>query len=201
MKLLCALLLLFSTVSVAAEKKPAKIMKEEQGNFTNYSIDSAGASYQNIGCIPISKAQNTFTPADLLKGAEVCILQDNYNDGVQLVSLANLYANFDSERVTDESPKEAGYALYVEFFSKLLKIRNFEAKFDKARKSISKDSKASKTYCDHIKKIGYPKYYPNYMILYGINAFLGDPHKNALVKNFHAENVWNKAIADLRDCR
>ena len=204
MKFVCALLLLFSTVSVAQTTKPPKIIteKEKCGNVTvtNYRIEGARASYQNIGCISIGKVKNTFTPPDLLKGAEACIAQGNYNDAIKLILLANIYYNFDAQRVTDESAKDAGSLLYSEFLSKFSEMHNVRDKMTKAAESIVNDSQALKTCCDQIKSVGYPRYYPNYMILHGMRAFRGDPHKDALVKDFDAQTVWNKSIEATTRC-
>jgi hypothetical protein len=196
MKFVSALLLLFSTVAVAESTKHPKIITEKQkfGNVTvnNYRIEGACASNQNIGCISIGKVKNTFTPPDLLKGAEACIAQGNYNGAVKLIVVANVYSNFDAQRVTDESAKDAGNMAGSEFFSKFATSHDFLAELK--RESRINNPKAFKTCCDQIKKIGYPKYYPAYMILHGMRAFRGDPHKDALVKDFDAEAAWNKAM-------
>lgn len=203
MKLLCALLLLLTTVAGAEEAKPPKIITEQRGNVTNYRIEGARAPSQDIGCIPIVKAKNTFTPPDLFKGAEACITQDNYHDAARLLLLAYVYSDFDFHRVTDESAKEAGYISYLEFIShisKFLNLDKFHSKMNKELKYIFKKSKELKKYCTQIQEIGYPRYYPNYMILHGLKAFYTDPHQDALVKDFDAQTAWHESMRIVVDC-
>jgi len=179
-----------STQKFAAVPNSPKIVVEQNGKFTNVIAEGNLASYQTVGCIPLSEAKNTFTPADIHKGLEQCIKQGNYDYAASLYLLALVYGIFDAERITDKTAGQAILVLNSNTFSSVPEDK--KNKVDEAVKHIAKDNKLRVTLCGEINKIGPPDYYPSYMILHGVRAFTGNPHDGALVKDFDTPGVWKK---------
>ena len=104
--------------------------------------------------------------------------------------LGNMYGLFDAARVADETAAQGIIVLQMEAFSNIDK-----QKIDKINETLSVDLKkggsARTKLCSDIRSLGYPAYYPSYMILHGIKAFHGNPHENAIKKDFDAEKTWN----------
>ena len=153
-----------------------------------------------IGCIPLAEAKNTFTPPDLYKGVEACVAQDNYNLAVRLFVLAGMYSWFDADRITDESAAQARTILITNTFAAMPEGK--KAKFSEALDPLTKnpDPALVEKLCDEVEKVGAPNYYPSYMILHGIKAFTGNPHKEALIKDFGAATAWKSLQSEYLHC-
>lgn len=63
-------------------------------------------------------------------------------------------------------------------------------RFGNAIHAVHSDSKALALLCRQVRRIGYPAYYPEYMVMHGMRAFLGDPHENALDAYFDSDATW-----------
>lgn len=53
--------------------------------------------------------------------------------------------------------------------------------------------------CQAIRKIGFPKYYPKYMIQHGIQAFK-EKEGNGLIEKFDSQESWNLALKEYLHC-
>ena len=188
MRSLFFLLSLIPIIAVAQTLDPPKIITETNGRLTNIRAEGSLASTQTVGCIPVTDAKNTFTPADLYKGVVDCISQDKYDLGAGLFALAGIYGRFDAERVSDKTAGQAKTVLIMNTFAnesqeKKLRLNDVFTHLTKTPELLGK-------LCVDIQKVGMPNYYPSYMILHGIKAFTGNPHEGALLKDFDAPNVW-----------
>ena len=54
--------------------------------------------------------------------------------------------------------------------------------------------------CAMMKTLGAPNYYPKYMILHGMNAFLGI-EGDGLKPNFDADREWGKILRNNLSCK
>ncbi|NTW34324.1 MAG: hypothetical protein HGB12_17180 [Bacteroidetes bacterium] len=157
---------------------------------TNYEKDGGLNSNNVVVCSNLNELKNSYTPADIFNGVELCINQKEYEKGVKMLILALSYGSFDSERVKD---KTAGQAI------SMLKYNHIESKFDENRISdfdavfmnLMNDTEKTKVICQEIEKIGMPNYYPSYMIEHGVEAFSKDfDPKDGLLQNFNSDEVW-----------
>jgi len=185
------------SVTPRGASKP-NIIEEKHGNVTNYTVEGSLAATNPVGCIPIANAKNDLTPADLYQGVLQCINENKFEMATELFALAGIYARFDAERVTDQSAGQAGEALITNAFSTLPKSKKsqFIAVFDR----ISKSQKSLGSLCANIRKIGAPDYYPKYMILHGMKAFLGDPYEGALSDAFDPAATWRRLQSKYLHC-
>ena len=198
MRPLFLVLALFSTTALAQDNAPLSIVTEQAGGFTNYRAEGSLASTQTVGCIPLAAAKNTFTPADLYRGVAACIAQENYEFATGLFALAGIYGRFDAKRVADKSAGQARVVLIMNTFATVAqdKKTKFAEAFDQARMNPAVLGKL----CGEVRKIGMPNYYPNYMILHGIEAFTGNPHEGALLPDFDSTKVWADLQTDHLRC-
>lgn len=192
------LLLFIPTFALAQTLPPPKILKEQSGNVTNYYAEGNLASIQAVGCIPLKEAKNTFTPPDLYKGFEECLAKDNYDLAVGLFALAGIYSSFDAERITDETAGQGGTVLIMNTFATVGEEK--KSKFSGTLNRVATNPEALGKLCGEVQKIGAPNYYPSYMILHGVKAFMGNPHEGALVQGFDAPGVWKKLQSEYLHC-
>jgi hypothetical protein len=158
------------------------------GPITNVTAAGNLAATKPISCRSLGGLDNTFTPADLYPGVKDCVDQDRYAEATDLAALAGIYGAFDASRVTDES---AGQASKVLIMTTLGSVADSKRKlFQNAVLGMHSDPKALSRLCGRIRKIGFPRYYPKYMIMHGIRAFTGDPNKDALKSQFDPKATW-----------
>lgn len=198
MKQLLTLLLLFSTIAAADQLPPPKIIKEQQGRITNLRVEGSLQSTQDIGCIPITEAKNTYTPADMYKGVKACIDQDNFDFAVDLFALAGAYAKFDADRIVDKTAGQAKTALIMNTFSTVPEGK--KSKFLETQKLIANNPESLKKICIATQKVGMPSYYPSYMILHGARAFIENPHNGALIEGFDSTATWERILSEYLHC-
>lgn len=197
------LLLLFShlillTPAMAQAQEPPRIIKEQSGNITNYRTQGNLEPTRSINCLPITKIQNTFTPPDIYQGVTKCLSEENYEFAVKLFMLAGIYSRFDAERVTDKSARQARTVLIMNTLS--TQPEDKKSKFSAAADRMTKTPEILSGLCKDVMHVGMPNYYPNYMILHGMNAFLSNPNQDALVKNFDSSGTWKKLQSTYLHC-
>jgi len=186
------------TSGLAQSAAPPKIITDRYGRSENKRVEGSLAPTRIIGCIPLSKVQNTYTPPDLYRGLVACISQDNYDFAVRLSALAGIYASFDAERVADKSAGQAKKVLVMNTFEGIPQEK--KTKYIELLTQSAKDPKLLGELCREIRKIGMPDYYPSYMILHGIKAFEGNPHDGALLKDFDSQKVWTNLLTKFLHC-
>ena len=198
MKRLIFLLLTFQSLAVAQAVDKPKILIDTNGNFTNIHVEGSLASTQNIGCIRLSESKNTFSPPDLYKGVSECVSQDKYDLAARLFALAGIYGAFDAERVSDKTAGQAKSILILNTMSNYSSDQ--KSKFQEAINNISKNEENLRELCGEVRAVGMPNYYPNYMILHGINALTGNSNGEALIKDFDAPKTWNSLQIKYLNC-
>jgi ankyrin repeat protein len=160
----------------------------QTGPITNVTAAGNLAATKPISCRSLDGLDNTHTPADLFPAVKDCVDHDRYAEATDLAALAGIYGAFDASRVTDES---AGQATKVLIMTTLGSVADSRRKlFEDAVRGVNSDPKALGRLCERIRKIGFPSYYPRYMVMHGIRAFTGDPNKDALKPQFDPKATW-----------
>lgn len=200
MKSLLFLLPLVSTGVLAQTLDPPKIITQQSSHVTKHWAEGSLEATQTVGCIPLVEARNTFTPPDLYQGVEACVAQDNYDLAVRLFVLAGIYSWFDADRITDKTAAQARTILIANTFATMPQGK--KAKFSKALDRLTKtpDPALVEKLCDDVEKVGAPTYYPSYMILHGIRTFTGNPHEEALIKDFDVSRAWKNLQSEYLHC-
>lgn len=175
------------------------IVVEKKGNITNARVVGNLASKQDIGCISIEKAKNSFTPADLYKGVATCLAQEKFEEASALFLLAGLYSHYDAARITDKTAGQAGSVLVMNTFSNI--PTDIKAKFGTAVEKYTKDPTSIQRICEQVAVIGPPDYYPEYMIRHGMKAFTGSPHEGAIASDFDKTSTWTQLQTKYLRCK
>jgi hypothetical protein len=175
-----------------------RVTTTQNGKVTEVTVAGQLAAKHPVGCVPLAQVDNTRTPPDLYVGVTACIQQDNYRAAVALFALAGMESHFDAERVLDKSAGQAGQVLIMGTFNGLSDEKR--AKFAKTVSEFAADTAALAQTCSSIRKMGYPTYYPEYMVLHGIHAFTAQPGDPTLVATFDAAATWNSMLTTYLNC-
>jgi hypothetical protein len=179
--------------------EPSRIVVEQKGKVTNLGLVGQLAAKQPLTCVSLDLAGKDRTPPDLYQGVSACVQQEDYRTAVALFALAGMESRFDAQRVLDKTAGQAGQALVIDTFNAFPVDRR--AKFQAAVKAVAADPEVLSRTCAAIRKIGYPTYYPTYMVLHGIRAFTAKPDDPTLEANFDGATAWNSLLSSYLSCR
>jgi len=181
------------------KQESSRIVVEQKGKVTNLTVVGQLAANQPLTCVSIDGVGKDHTPPDLYHGVSACIQQEDYRTAVALFALAGLESRFDAERVLDKTAGQAGQVLIMDTFNGLPDDKR--AKFQAAVKAVAADPEVLSRTCAAIRKIGYPTYYPAYMVLHGIRAFTAKPDDPTMEPNFDGAAAWNSLLGTYLNCR
>jgi hypothetical protein len=154
---------------------------------------------QPMGCVELDQLDNTRTPPDLYLGLTACIQQDNYRAAVAIFALAGMDSHFDAARVVDKTAGQAGQILITATFDAMPTEKR--DKFAKTVAEVAADPPALARTCNRIRRMGFPTYYPGYMVLRGIHAFTAKPEDATLESTFDGAATWNTLLTTYLNCR
>ena len=174
------------------------VIATQNGGVTNMTIAGQLAAKHPVGCVGLSTLDNSRTPPDLYLGVSACIQKNDYPTAAALFALAGIENHFDAERVADKSAGQAGQVLIMTTFNTLPDDKRLE--FQKTVTDLNADPKGMAPICRAIEKIGFPTYYPEYMVLHGIRAFTAKPGDATLVADFNAPTTWNFLLTNYLSC-
>jgi hypothetical protein len=178
--------------------QPPSVTITQTGKVTNLTMAGQLAAKNPVSCVPLNDLDNSRTPPDLYLGVRACIEKSDYPTAAALFALAGIESHFDAERVADKSAGQAGQVLIMGTFNAVPEEKRQE--FQKTVVALNSDPKAMAPICLAIEKIGYPTYYPEYMVLHGINAFTAKPGDATLVADFNAPTTWAFLLTNYLSC-
>jgi len=179
--------------------EPSRVVVEQKGKATNLGMVDQLSAKQPLTCVSIDGVGKDQTPPDLYQGVSACIQQEDYRTAVALFALAGMQSRFDAQRVLDKTAGQAGQVLIMDTLNGLPGDRR--AKFQAAVRGVAADPEVLSRTCASIRKIGYPTYYPAYMVLHGIRAFTAKPDDPTLEANFDGPTAWNSLLSSYLNCR
>lgn len=181
--ILCAL----AHSAVAAEYSP-NVVVAQVGGISNHRVEGSLEAGVKLDCIALNAAKNTNTPPELYEGVKVCVAQKEFRKAADLFVLAGMYSRFDAQRVTDQTAGQARTVLIQQAFAEMA-VDDKEA-FLKWVDQMTADSEQNKQECQRFSSMDKPNYFPKYMVLHGMQAFLGDPYKDALDPALDTQEQW-----------
>ncbi len=164
--------------------------------ITVSNIEGNLGTKSNPKCITMSEAVTLLTPPDLALGILECYKSDDVQNALDMFWVMKVRAFFDAQRVNDESAGAAQGALQAQLFGTtgeefLIKMQNL----------LDKDKEVFfSRLCSTMKTLGPPDYYPEYMILHGMKAFLGI-EGDGLKPDFDADRQWGKILRNNLSCK
>ena len=179
-------LFLFGASQIIAQKT---ISIEANGNLE---------SPKPLLCVHLSQVTNENNPADILNGMRECIKLKDFKNAVRLFAIAGVYGKFDTYRVINKSAHQALLVLQQSIIMNLEESER-NSLFESLNKELEQGSDSLNEICQAINKIGFPKYFPKYMIQHGIQAFTGK-EGNGLNEKFDSQKSWNLALKEYLHC-
>ncbi len=158
------------------------------GQIKNYESEG------NLECTPgdlkeISEITNEDNPVSIFGLVKLKVEAGEYDDASIAFFVATVYSVFDTKRVKDKSAHQALA------FARMNTVQDFSVeqakKFQQSSNNLMKDQKKL---LNLLKKIGYPKYYPKYMIQHGMSAFTNKKDDDGLVENFDPSATWKELL-------
>ncbi|MFL6658412.1 MAG: hypothetical protein ACJ8GW_10100 [Massilia sp.] len=193
-------LVLFAAIQTATAQVPDRpqVMQEQRGNISNIHVEGSLAATRQLDCLALSDVTSAFTPADLHTGILRCIQQGQFDKEARLFLLSGVYAKFDAMRVADRSAQGGPKVLIMRTFAGL----SDEEKAQHVAATQQQISGAAlPALCADIAKIGPPTYFPRYLVLHGLNAYMSKtPLENALKPDFDAAATWEGLLASYLHC-
>jgi Domain of unknown function (DUF4124) len=171
----------------------------QRGNFTSLTPAGQLAAKQPLACVELDYLDNTRTPPDLYVGVSACIQQENYRAAVAIFALAGMDSHFDAARVIDKTAGQAGQILVTAAFDGMPAEKR--DKFAKTVTEVAADPPALARTCNRIRRMGFPTYYPGYMVVHGIHAFTAKPDDATLEPTFDSAATWNNLLSTYLNCR
>lgn len=174
------------------------------GQITNYEVPGNLEKTAELSCMELSSAKNSNTPADLFPAVADCIAQGQYHRAVSLFALAGAFGRFDMMRVSDRTAHQAVSVLRLNTFGDITENRRaaFFEIFMEVYQTEGSEEKAA--LCEGIRTIGYPSYYPTYMIQHGMSAvqsaLLGESEGSGLDREFDSRASWNETLSNYLHC-
>lgn len=168
------------------------------GQIVNYETKGNLQGSTPVECVEIGKVTSLSTPADIYSAVVKCIDAGEYERAVYLYALGGVYGRFDTLRVSDSTAHQAVQVLQINNFGRLTKEQN--ETFKKVLLANAETgSKQFTTLCSKIRRVGYPRYFPTYMIQHGMNAVLGSDNAG-INADFDPEKAWEEALTGYLHC-
>lgn len=171
----------------------------QRSKFSSLTPAGQFAAKGPMGCVELEQLDNSRTPPDLYVGVSACIQQENYRAAVAIFALAGMDSHFDASRVIDKTAGQAGQILVTATFDAMPAEKR--DKFAKTVAQVAADPPALARTCNRIRRMGFPTYYPGYMVVRGVHAFTANPDDPTLESNFDGTAAWNNLLSSYLNCR
>jgi hypothetical protein len=171
---------------------------DQGAQLTNHQSQGNLESTKVVMCRDLGTLESSMSPADLYPAVPECVRQRKYELAAQLYALAGTYARFDQLRVADRSAHQAKTVLEMNYLGGLAEQQR--ARFSAEIEAIASSAHRLTGLCQAIRKVGYPRYFPSYMVQHGMGAFTGQTTPDGLVVGFDPEKAWNEALSSNVHC-
>lgn len=153
-------------------------------------------------CTSFSLVTHDLTPVDLYPMTGRCIQDSNYADALAFFALAGADIRYDTSRVNDKTTSD---------FASVLVLRTLQSLPVSAKKTfgdvinaVLADKPAEEYLCRSIQEIGPPAYYPEYLIMHGMNAVTAGltkaPIRQELLPVSDPSGTWRTTITRYLHC-
>jgi hypothetical protein len=183
-----ALALLFSTSVMAQSPAPDVINHQAPGSLE---------TTQPLSCVGLAAIKSSHTPPDIFHGVVECSTQQRTADMISMYMLANMYARFDTFRVSDKTAHQAVTVMQMGLGEQL--GEEGKSHFFTALQAAVDNPATLAATCTQIRRIGPPEYHPSYMIQHGMGAFIGN-QGDGLEANFDSAAIWQRLLTDYLKC-
>lgn len=153
-------------------------------------------------CTSFTRATGDMTPVDLFPMASECIQEADYADALPFFALAGADVRYDRARVNDKSTGDSASLLLMRAFQPLPAPARMT--FGDVINTVLADKLAVEYLCRSIQEVGPPAYYPEYMIMHGMNAvttgLTSRPAPQELLPVSDPSGTWKTIITGYLHC-
>lgn len=156
-------------------------------------------------CESIAQVSPQESPPEIYERTTTCARAGEFEKGLALLTLADIYAAYDQERVIDKSAHPARAAIRVNW-NRSLDEETLDAFFEGFKK-LRRDEAFRAGMCKQLRAIGPPAYEPRYMAAHGLDAFIGGggdaPPTDAAppeLRPIDRNQVWEQLLEEYRHC-
>jgi hypothetical protein len=153
-------------------------------------------------CIAFGGVTSQLTPVDLYPMAGQCIQDNDFADGLAFFALAGMDIRYDNSRVNDKTTGDTGSVLLMQTFQRLPAAA--KNRFGDVISAVSADNSAKEYLCRWAQEVGPPAYYPEYMIMHGMNAVTAGLTKTPLPQELlpvtDPKGTWKTIITGYLHC-
>ena len=116
----------------------------------------------SVKCIDVSEVKTSYSPPILFTASIACADKDEPMKAAQLFLFARIYGSYDISRVADRTSHQIIGIMVQNSFKTM--GRNADSVQNEINSKLIKEPEIFKRFCNVVKKIGKPNYYPRYMI-------------------------------------
>ena len=167
------------------------------GQVVNHEAPGNLQKLQPLECVAVAQVSNTATPPDIYHGVAACAAQQRKEAMIALYLLGNMYARYDTLRVSDRTAHQAYSAMQMQLGQQMSDADR--EMFGEALNASLNDTAFIAQTCQNIRRVGPPNYHPTYMIQHGMGAFLGR-QGDGLEQAFDGAASWQTLLTDYLKC-
>lgn len=149
-----------------------------------------------VACMKSTDVTAKDTPERIYASAAQCMKDGNYPDAAKLIHVSGVFWRFDVRRVPDQSAHDAGQMLLLAHIGSL--PETLRAPLASELNAFKPGSKVWSAFCDRMREIGPPTYYPSYMVEHGMGAFTSGG--GAVVPDFDSAKAWEDVLTGAGHC-
>lgn len=169
-----------------------------QPKVQNFEAEGNLAPTQDVGCIPVTEADPSLSPADLSLSVMACFQKGEDLQAGELMVLMLARGRFDIDRVTDTTAHQAVQVLSLNLATAGGTV--WQPRMGKVFGLFQSEGSAElASLCATLRAMPAPQHSPSYMIQHGMGAFLKED-KPALVETFDADATWRMVLDDYLHC-
>lgn len=173
------------------------IARQPRSEVRNWETPHNLESTHKLNCIELSEVKTDYNPVDLFLAADACVSSKRYSTAAPLLVLGLAFGRYDTLRVSDRSAHQAASVARLTIFGGYTPEQT--ARLQQDASSLMSDETTHKAFCDSVKEIGHPSYYPRYMVQHGMAAVLGN-NDDALVDGFDPDVAWRGVMESYLKC-
>ncbi len=153
-------------------------------------------------CVALEKMDNSHQPPEIYRDVRECINRQKYPEAAALFALGGMESQFDAARVLDKTAGQAGQVLIMSVSDGISADK--QERFGASVQALAADKPALTTICNRVNTIGYPTYYPEYMIQHGMEAVMGaltgKQERPGIDPSFDARKTWRALQVSYLNC-
>jgi len=172
------------------------------GDNPQRATATTASAIGTVDCVALEKMDNSHQPPEIYRDVRECIDREKYAEAAALFALGGMESQFDAARVSDKTAGQAGQILIMSVSDGI--SADQQERFRASVRALAADKPTFTTLCNRISTIGYPTYYPEYMIQHGMGAVMGaltgKQERPGIDPSFDARKTWHALQVTYLNC-